>query len=120
MSESTKIQWMIEGLQSTILHLSHSRDRAIMEEDNMAHQVADCQFQDGSVVVSWQGFNKVHPLVSEGEELGAYKTLGEALKAYPLALPVCFDCDPSLAENGQDTQHEKDCSYITDGPKTGL
>ena len=88
-----------------------------MDENDMAHQVADCQLQDGSVHVSWQGI--------EGEgtveaDVGDYSSLGDALASCPLALPVCFDCEPRLAENGQDTQHTEGCTYTTDGSESAL
>jgi len=101
----------IERVATTLLA------RLTMEQNDEAHQVADCQFQDGSVVVSWQGV--------EGEgtaeaDVGAYKTLGDALLANPLALPVCFDCDPWLADDGVSTEHREECMFKTDGCKSAL
>jgi hypothetical protein len=105
------------ALMTAIAFLVKAKDVAIMEENDMAHIVADCQFQDGSVMLEWQGV--------EGEgtteaDVGAYRTLGEALAAHPSAYPVCFDCHPALAKNGQDTRHMPGCRFWADGCETAL
>ncbi len=105
------------ALMVAIAFLTKVKDKSIMDENDLAHMVADCQFQDGSVMLSWQGV--------EGEgtveaDVGAYKSLGEALAAHPVALPVCPDCCPWLAENERDTQHEDGCSFLEIGCETAL
>ena len=71
------------------------------------HQIADCRFLDGSVLVEWQD----RP--DEGEEsavIGRYISLAEAIKCNPDAQPVCPACRPQLVVNTDETLHEPSCN----------
>ena len=114
-----KIKERLERLENIKLRLGIVKVKAIMAENDEAHQVADCQFQDGSVSVLWQGCEVEGTAEAE---VGCYKTLGEALRVNPLATPVCFDfdCEPWLACDGIGTQHREGCRFATEGCESAI
>lgn len=71
------------------------------------HQIADCRFLDGSVLVEWQD----HPQEdTEAAVIGRYLSLEDALKCNPDAQPVCPACRPVLVKNTGECRHEPCCN----------
>lgn len=71
------------------------------------HQIADCQYLDGSVLVEWQDCPKEG---TEAAVVGRYGSLEAALKKNPTAQPVCPACRPIFVKNTGECLHESGCN----------